>query len=336
MATMDDPSGGSTRGPGRLWVVATPIGNLGDLSPRARKVLGEVAAILAEDTRVVRKLLTSCGLPARTVALHEHNEDQLVPRVLARLGRGEDLALVSDAGTPLLADPGYRLVRACREAGIQVLAVPGPSSITAALSVAGVPPYPFTFAGFLPPKTHHRRRTLQRMADLPHTLVVFLSPHRLAVELADCRDLLGPDREAVLLAELTKLHERALGGILARLCELVGETPARGEFTLVVGPPGEHPRSRPPTREEAERALQSSLAAGEDLATARRTAARKLGISRRELYARLTGKAAASAPAGPVPSPPSRRPENPPARESPDQTEPGPAATRCRRTRRRS
>jgi len=276
--------------PGRLWVVATPIGNLGDMSPRAVEVLGGVAAVLAEDTRNVRKLLNHFGVSTGAVAFHEHNEERLVPRLISRLSQGEELALVSDAGTPLLSDPGYRLVRACRQAGIEVLVVPGPSSVTAAISVAGVPPYPFSFLGFLPPRAGRRRQALQTVAGFPHTLVIFLSPHRLAEELADCRELLGSDREGVLLAELTKLHERAVSGTLDELAVSARKSPARGEYTLVVAPPREAGPIQMPTAQEAREMLEAVLATGEELGSARRTAARRLGITRRQLYALLAGQ----------------------------------------------
>lgn len=273
-------------GRGRLYVVATPIGNLADLSPRARQVLASVRLILAEDTRHVRRLLNAQGVRTPARSLHEHNEAAEVPALLARLGTGDDLALVSDAGTPLLADPGYRLVRACREAGIPVLAVPGPSAVAAALSVSGQPPYPFTFAGFLPAGSAGRRAALAALAGLPHTIVVFVSPHRLAAELAACSETLGAAREGTLLAELTKLHERCQRGSLAELASWAAGVDARGEYTLVVGPP--QPVPAPEVNGGAARAaLDEALASGLELPEARRRAARALGISRRELYALL-------------------------------------------------
>lgn len=273
-------------GSGRLHVVATPIGNLADLSPRARQVLASVSLILAEDTRHVRRLLNAHGVRTPARSLHEHNEAAEVPALLSRLRAGDDLALVSDAGTPLLADPGYRLVRACREAGIQVLAVPGPSAVTAALSVSGQPPYPFTFAGFLPAGASARRAVLEDLAGLPHTVVFFVSPHRLAAELAACSEVLGAAREAALLTELTKLHERCRCGRLADLASWAADTVSRGEYTLVIGPP--KPVAAPEVDGGAARAaLDDALAAGLELQEARRRAARVLGISRRQLYALL-------------------------------------------------
>jgi len=259
------------------------------MSPRAVTVLRSVAAVLAEDTRRVRTLLTHFGIPTRARAFHEHNEEREAPRLVARLTAGDDLALVSDAGTPLLADPGYRLVRACRDAGLEVVAVPGPSAVTAALAVAGLPPYPFTFGGFLPAARGLRQRRLAELAAAPGSLVLFLSPHRLADELHDCAAGLGGGREAALLAELTKLHERYRGASLAELAAWAAGAEPRGEYTLVVGPaapaaPAEVDRAT------ARRALERALAEGQPLAAARRLAAARLGITRRELYDLLRGQ----------------------------------------------
>lgn len=266
---------------GTLFVVATPIGTLADLTPRAKEVLGSVTVILAEDTRRTSKLLTAAGISTKLLAFHEHNEQQLLPGVLDSLRAGANVALVSDAGTPLLCDPGYRLVRACRLKGIPVATVPGPSAVTAALSVAGLPPYPFTFLGFLPPKRQARKRYLRRFAELEHTLVVFLSPHRLAEELADCAEVLGGEREAALLAELSKLHERYDYGSLQALAAKTHF--AKGEFTLVVGPPPETPRKEP-TPQEALDLVKHFQAQGLSPAEAKKLAAGQLGVSRRRLY----------------------------------------------------
>ena len=223
------------------------------------------------------------GISTPTRALHEHNEAGEVPRLLAELAAGAELALVSDAGTPLLADPGYRLVRGCRERGIEVLAVPGPSAVAAAVAVSGLPPVPFTFAGFLPPKAAARSRALDGMASLGHTLVVFISPHRLCHELDACARSLGAGREAALLAEITKVHERCVRGTLGELASWAAGAEARGEYTLVVGPPlAAAPVA--PTAQAAGNALDEAVARGLDLAAARREAARALGISRKELY----------------------------------------------------
>ena len=278
------PNGG--KGGGTLFVVATPIGNLGDMSVRSREVLARVRSVLAEDTRHVRKLLNHFGIATPARALHEHNEAREVPHLLAELAAGAEFALVSDAGTPLLADPGYRLVRGCREQGIPVLAVPGPSAVVAALAVSGLPAVPFTFAGFLPPKAAARSRALEAVASLGHTLVVFISPHRIRPELEACASALGGEREAALLAELTKVHERCMGGTLSQLASWAASAEVRGEYTLVIGPPA---AAAPiaPTANAAHRALDEALAQGLDLARARREAARALGISRKELYGLL-------------------------------------------------
>ena len=274
---------------GRLFVVATPIGNLADCSPRAREVLGEVRVVLAEDTRRVRKLLTHFAIRSTVRSLHEHNEAREVPRLLAELAAGSDLALVSDAGTPLLADPGYRLVRACREHGVPVLTVPGPSAATAAVAVSGLPPVPFTFGGFLPAKAGARRAALEALSSLPHTLVLFLSPHRLSGELEACAGHLGQAREAALLAELTKVHERCVRGTLAELSVWAAETQPRGEYTLVVGPP-KAAVAPTPSPEAARAAVDEAAARGLDRAAALREAARAIGVTRRKLYALLTGR----------------------------------------------
>jgi 16S rRNA (cytidine1402-2'-O)-methyltransferase len=224
-----------------LHIVATPIGNLGDLSPRAQQVLREVAAICAEDTRRSGQLLAHFGIGTPLLALHEHNEQQLAERLVARLLGGESLALVSDAGTPLVSDPGYRLVRAARAAGVRVSPVPGPSALIAALSVAGLPSDRFAFEGFLPAKASARRERLAALAGEPRTLVFYESAHRIDESLADLRAAFGDDRPAVLARELTKLFETVLDGDLAALhARVLAEADQRkGEFVLVVQGMGE-------------------------------------------------------------------------------------------------
>ncbi len=271
---------------GSLTVVATPIGNLGDFPPRAVEALAEAELILAEDTRRTRKLLVHFGIRTPTRAFHEHNERQALPGVLERLAAGSRLALVTDAGMPAVADPGYRLVRACHERGVTVTVIPGPSAVTTALALSGLPPMPFTFGGFLPARAGPRASLLEALATVQHTVVVFLSPHRLSAELADAARILGGDREAALCAELTKLNERCLRGLLAEIGAMPEVTAPRGEYTLVVGPPP--PRApAEATPESARRELDAALAAGLPLAEARRVAARRLGLSRRQLYALL-------------------------------------------------
>lgn len=230
----DHPTAGPPRG--TLFVVATPIGNLGDLSPRAQETLREVAAVCAEDTRHTRRLLAHFGIEAGLVALHEHNEQAQAARLVERLQAGESLALVSDAGTPLVSDPGFRLVRAAREAGLRVSPVPGPSALIAALSVAGLPSDRFTFEGFLPAKPAARRDRLQRLAGEARTLLFYESSHRIADALGDMAAVFGEARRAVLARELTKLFETVLDGSLAELHArvLADADQRKGEFVLVV------------------------------------------------------------------------------------------------------
>ena len=230
----DHPIAGPPRG--TLFVVATPIGNLGDLSPRAQETLREVAAVCAEDTRHTRRLLAHFGIEAGLVALHEHNEQVQAARLVERLQAGESLALVSDAGTPLVSDPGFRLVRAAREAGLRVSPVPGPSALIAALSVAGLPSDRFTFEGFLPAKPAARRDRLQRLAGEARTLLFYESSHRIADTLGDMVTVFGEARRAVLARELTKLFETVLDGSLAELHARVqaDADQRKGEFVLVV------------------------------------------------------------------------------------------------------
>ena len=227
--------------PGTLFVVATPIGNLGDLSPRAQQTLREVAAICAEDTRRSGQLLAHFGIATPLVALHEHNEDTIAQRVVARLLGGESLALVSDAGTPLVSDPGYRLVRAARAAGVKISPVPGPSALVAALSVAGLPSDRFAFEGFLPAKASARRERLQALVAEPRTLLFYESSHRIAETLADMVVAFGGDRPAVLARELTKLFETVLDGGLAQLhARFEADADQRkGEFVVLVQGAGE-------------------------------------------------------------------------------------------------
>lgn len=222
--------------PGTLYVVATPIGNLGDLSPRARETLAAVDAICAEDTRHTRQLLAAFGLERPLVALHEHNEAEFAARLVERLRAGETLALVSDAGTPLVSDPGYRLVREARAAGLRVSPLPGACAAIAALSVAGIPSDRFCFEGFLPAKASARRERLQQLARETRTLVFYESAHRIEESLTDLAAIFGAGREAVLARELSKLFETVLGDTLAELLRQVcaDENQRKGEFVLIV------------------------------------------------------------------------------------------------------
>ncbi|MDC8014670.1 16S rRNA (cytidine(1402)-2'-O)-methyltransferase [Tahibacter soli] len=228
--------------PGRLWVVATPIGNLDDVTARAQAVLRDADLICAEDTRHSAPLLARLGVATRTVALHEHNERDEAQRLVARLQAGERIALISDAGTPLVSDPGFRLVRAAREAGIAVSPVPGACAAIAALSVAGLPSDRFVFEGFLPAKSGARRERLGELAGDARTLVFYESSHRIAESLADMAAVFGATRPAVVARELTKLYETVLDGPLGELVERVNgdANQQRGEFVvLVAGRPEE-------------------------------------------------------------------------------------------------
>jgi 16S rRNA (cytidine1402-2'-O)-methyltransferase len=221
---------------GRLDVVATPIGNLADLSPRARKALSDANLIAAEDTRHTAALLQAIGVSGALVSLHEHNETHRVPELLARLEAGENIALVSDAGTPLLSDPGFELVRQAAAQGFTVQSIPGPSAITAALAVAGLATDRFCFEGFLSSRDSERRKQLSALASEPRTLVFFEAPHRIEATLADLAEAFGGERHAVVARELTKLHETIYRGTLSQLAAQATQEPnfVRGEITLVV------------------------------------------------------------------------------------------------------
>lgn len=227
--------------PGCLWVVATPIGHRDDFSARAIATLREVAVIAAEDTRHSKPLLLHHNIATPLVALHEHNEREVVDAIVRRLQGGESVALISDAGTPLISDPGFRLVRAARAAGVRCAPVPGACAAIAALSVAGLPSDRFVFEGFLPPKSAARRARLQELAGEPRTLIFYESSHRVAESLADMGDVFGAGREAVLARELTKLFETVLGEPLAQLAERVANDPdqQRGECVILVAGRGE-------------------------------------------------------------------------------------------------
>ena len=231
---------------GVLHVVATPIGNLGDLSPRAQQVLRGVDAVCAEDTRHTRQLLAHFGIERPLVALHEHNEGEFAQRLVVRLQAGESLALVSDAGTPLVSDPGYRLVRAAREAGLRVSPVPGACAAIAALSVAGLASDRFAFEGFLPARAAARRERLRALAGEPRTLVFYESSHRIAEMLDDLAAAFGAGRRAVLARELTKLFETVLDGTLADLLAAVVDDPnqRKGEFVVLVEGAGDDADAR--------------------------------------------------------------------------------------------
>lgn len=218
---------------GVLYVVATPIGNLEDITVRAVRVLGEVALIAAEDTRHTRKLLQRYGITTPLTSYFEHNQRQKAPRLIERIQGGEDVALVSDAGTPGISDPGFPLLRAAIEAGIRVVPIPGPAACIAAASVAGLPLHEFLFAGFCSPKSGKRRRRLESLRELPSTLVFYESPHRLIAFLQDAQEILG-DRQAVITCDLTKFYEETQRGRLSELRAHLQTRPPRGEYTVLI------------------------------------------------------------------------------------------------------
>ena len=237
MSDVEKLSGG-----GCLYVVATPIGNLGDMTYRAVQVLKQVALVAAEDTRHSRKLLAHYQIGTPLVSYHEHNARQKVDPLLERLRVGDDVALISDAGTPGIADPGYRLVQACHAAGIRVAAVPGASALVGALSVAGVPTDRFTFEGFLPAKTAARRNLLQDRTGLDQTLVFYEAPHRLLAAFKDLQEVAGPDRQLVVVRELTKLHEEVFRGSVAEALVHFGQGSVKGELVLILPPAESAPK----------------------------------------------------------------------------------------------
>ncbi len=281
---------------GSLYIVATPIGNLEDLSPRARKILGEVDQVLCEDTRHTGQMLARLGIATRRASLHEHNEEEKVAGVLAGLKAGRSYALVSDAGTPLISDPGYRLLAAVRREGLPVSPVPGPCAAIAALSVAGLPTDRFCFEGFLPARPAARRAKLASLASEPRTMIFYESGRRLGDAVRDCAAVLGSDREAAVAREMTKAFEALYRGSLGELEKLLAadENSSRGESVLVVaGAAGS-----PPDARELEMAMRVLLEFVPP-STAARIAARLLGVSRRDAY-RLATEMGAEDDPGPV------------------------------------
>lgn len=225
---------------GTLYVVATPIGNLEDMSYRAVRILQEVALIAAEDTRHSRKLLDHYAIKTALISYHEHNEEQRATQLIDKLQAGESLALISDAGTPCIADPGYRLVSCCRNAGIPVVAVPGPSALVAALSISGLPTDAFSFVGFLPAKMHGRRQLLEQFKSVQQTVAFYEAPHRLVACLQDIVEICGPDRQISVARELTKRHEELFSGTAAEALGHYAAARVRGELVLLLGPAPEY------------------------------------------------------------------------------------------------
>ncbi len=263
-----------------LYLVATPIGNLADISLRALAVLARADLIAAEDTRHSKKLLAHFGLSGALGAYHEHNAERERPKLIARLRAGQSVALISDAGTPLISDPGYKLVRDALDAGLTVVSIPGPSASLAALTSSGLPTDTFLFAGFLPAKAGPRRARLQELKDVPATLIVFETGSRLSKSLADMADVLGP-REGAIAKELTKLHETVTRGQLNELTSALSGEALKGEFVIVVGPPeaAATEASDADIAEQLERALKV-----ESFRDAVRSVAEVLQVGRARVY----------------------------------------------------
>ena len=273
----------ATLSPG-LHIVATPIGNLGDVTLRALAALAGADIVLAEDTRVTRRLFAHYGLSAPLEAYHEHNAERVRPAILAKLSQGARIALVSDAGTPLISDPGFKLVEAALAENIAVTGLPGPSSVLAALMIAGLPTDRFFFEGFLPQKQAARRSRLKQLANVPGTLVIFESPRRLAAMLNDAAAMLG-EREAAVTRELTKLFEEVRRGRLDDLARAYAqEASPKGEIVVVIGPPGEE--HAPATAEETLDERLAKALEGHSLKEAVSRVAADTGLPRREVYAR--------------------------------------------------
>jgi 16S rRNA (cytidine1402-2'-O)-methyltransferase len=269
---------------GTLYVVATPIGNLEDLTPRARQVLASVDLVAAEDTRHTRGLLSHIGADPALMALHEHNEERAVHRLIEALENGKDVALVSDAGTPLVSDPGYRLGRAAHEQAIRVVPIPGASALTAALSVAGLPTDRFCFEGFAPSKRAARRKWLTALAAEPRTLVLYEAVHRIGDCVADLVDIFGAEREAFIGRELTKLHEQCVHARLGAIRQMLddGGIVGKGEFVIVVA--GSRKDAEPTVDVDRLLELLAPHLAARDVA---RIAAELTGEKKNALYQRV-------------------------------------------------
>jgi 16S rRNA (cytidine1402-2'-O)-methyltransferase len=276
--------------PGTLYLIATPIGNLEDITHRAVRLLAEVDLIACEDTRHTRKLLNHYGISTRTISYHEHNERERAAQLLKLLESGSNVAIVSDAGTPGISDPGYRLTQLAIEGGATVVSVPGPSALITALVASGLPTDEFLFAGFLPAKANARRARLKQLGSMPATLIFYEGPHRLAATLQDALEVLG-ERHAVVARELTKLHEEIARGLLSDLAKRFATKPVRGEIVLLI----DRYAIAGETTDEVKGLNVSSLVSafeseGMDHRAALKKAARELGLSRDEAYRRLVSE----------------------------------------------
>lgn len=275
-----------------LTLVATPIGNLGDFSLRGAQALAEADLILCEDTRMTARLLSDRNISTRTEALHEHNERQRVPALIERMQNGTRMALVSDAGMPLMSDPGFRLVQAVIEADLPLTVVPGPNAALTALVLSGLPPHPFMFIGFPPPRSAARKEAFAKLraaerAGLSATLIWHEAPHRLAETLADMTDVFGAERACAVARELTKRFEEVRRGSVGALAAFYAETPPRGEITLLLGPPDAEESSE----DDLDTTLRSLLST-HSVKDAAALAATAIGLPRRTVYARALELAA--------------------------------------------
>ncbi len=271
---------------GCLYLVATPIGNLEDITLRALRVLKEADLIACEDTRQTQKLLNHYGIRKRLVSYHEHNEVTRAPELVIELEQGAKAALVSDAGTPLISDPGHRLVTLCLRHRIPVVPVPGPSALVAALAASGMPTQEFSFVGFLPARAGERRKSLLVLAAEPRTLVFYEAPHRLEETLQDALEVFGA-RPAVIAREVTKLHEEFLRGTLQELLEQISRRPPRGEITLLIAPSTGQPAPAPRQVPLAQRVDEIMREGKLDHKAALKQAARERGLAKRQAYRQL-------------------------------------------------
>jgi 16S rRNA (cytidine1402-2'-O)-methyltransferase len=273
-------------GTGCLYLVATPIGNLEDITLRAVRILKQADVIACEDTRHTQKLLQHYGIRKEMVSYHEHNELTRSPELVIELEQGARVALVSDAGTPGISDPGHRLVTLCLRHHIPVVPIPGPSALVAALGASGLPTDEFLFVGFLPPRSGTRRKALAALKAEPRTLIFYEAPHRVVETLADAADLLGP-RPAVIAREVTKLHEEFLRGPLPELLEAARKRAPRGEITLLIGAGDPQAQQAEPGVSLKQRVEQLEAEAGVDRKAALKQAARERGLGKREAYKQL-------------------------------------------------
>lgn len=271
--------------PGRLYVVSTPIGNLEDITYRAVRILKEADWIACEDTRTTRRLLDHYAIATRAISYHDHNETERAEELVERLVQGENGALVSDAGTPLLSDPGYRIVHAAAAAGIRIEPLPGPSALLAALVVSGLPTDQFHFGGFLPARQGQRRRLLESLSDETATLIFYEAPHRITESLDDIAAVMG-NRDVVAARELTKMYEEVLRGTAAEIsATLASRDSIRGEFVVLIGKALAPPADVVPVEE----VMEALIATGVERMEAMKTVARERGLSKREVYKLISG-----------------------------------------------